>query len=182
MQDNYIEANSSIQIKKVVVKLKTVAQLMHSFAFQKGRANMYYLQIRGKILNVPKWNSFQVKNNSAQRLPIRVTWGTSPEFLARGFSWLLCEWLLLIAWPLHCRHMESFSLPHPPILVNIVLVSIPLIVSVWQCLLVVATHRAAMDTSFIPDNHFPKPSTLRHQLPSSFIVDEFKVMVLKFKK
>jgi len=35
------------------------------------------------------------------------------------------------------------------------------------------TSMAAMDTTFHPEDHFTTPPTLRHQLPSSPVVDEF---------
>ena len=41
--------------------------------------------------------------------------------------------------------------------------------------LVVATSGVVMDTLFCPDDHFSTPLTLRHQLPSLSIVDEFKI-------
>lgn len=38
--------------------------------------------------------------------------------------------------------------------------------------LVVAACRVAMDASFHPDDHFPSSPPLRHQFPSSTIVDD----------
>jgi len=41
--------------------------------------------------------------------------------------------------------------------------------------LLVVTYRVSMDTSFCPDDRFPTPQTMHHQLLSSSIVDEFNV-------